>query len=154
MARHKDEAVEQPNPDSAVGKWDWHVWRKDHNGDEWIGFFADAQTALNWVKTQYGRVFEVNNVPPATSHRFQDRVVKGVVKPASKPRKVNTVDPFARRPRPVNIPVAITPMAKAKPVVKALDPEAAKLRKQAKDRLAKHHADEAADVAAGKIENV
>lgn len=55
-----------------IGKpqaYDWHVWRRDANGDVWLGFFRDDKVAVEWAKTQ---PFDctINNVPPPTSRRY------------------------------------------------------------------------------------
>lgn len=138
--------VQQPTfVGTVVGTWDWHVWRKDFHGNEWVGFFADVQTALDWCKTQQPVIYIVNNVPPSTSRTFMDRQTTPPRNPVTKPRTPEGLNPFPIS-RPMNVPVPVQPVK--------VDKDAVKLKKTAKARLEKHKADEAADVASGKIVNV
>jgi hypothetical protein len=56
--------IENPAP------FDFHCWRREAHGDVWVGFFKDTDTALEWVKTQNGSRFVINNVTPTTSTRY------------------------------------------------------------------------------------
>lgn len=154
-------SIENPQP------YDWHVWRREPHGDIWLGFFRDAGVALEWVKTQKGSSFVVNNVPPTTSRRYitgeytwgeladgQTVVPNHISRAAEKTGRPRRASVPSSRPS-FEAPVRVSrPLVAPKPQPKPLTAEERKLQAQAKDRIEQHKRDEAADIAAGKIKHV
>lgn len=120
--------------------YDWHVWRRGGTGDTWMGFFHDAEAALDWVKAQPPENYVVNNVPPPTSQRY----VKSAITP---PRYTGVTEKALPTPRR-QVKKAAARSAAVTPVEDTQ--EAKVLRKQARTRLDKHRKDEAAELAAGQ----
>ena len=150
MAQGKrlDFGVENPITIANPGDYDWNVWRREAQGDIWEGFFRDAQTALDWVKTQPHGNFVVNNVPPATSRRY---ITGGArPKPFQQPSRSRTAMGIPTRVD--RTPVREVKRAAAKAAAPVETAESRRLKQAAAKRLAKHERDEAADIAAGRTE--
>lgn len=153
MAKKKrnDFGVENPLTVEHPGEYDWHVWKRDRQGkkpDEWMGFFRDSQTALDWCKTR-SEWMVINNIPPPTSPKYERRDGK-----YGYPWDKNYV-PQRERPMDELAEGWAPPRRKKKAAApKARTKEQQELRKEAASLAAKHEKDEAQDIADGTTQSV